>query len=92
MIEKYYDEKEYYKIPVIFQAIDRQFCYFLYRQNYCHEESIDDLYLLTTTAEKYFLKFGFNKIEKISAPELIKQTEEFKSICPESAVFMHKHI
>ena len=53
-------------------------------------EEIKELYLLTTTADKYFSKFGFIQIEREQVPGSIKQTEEFKSICPDSAVVMKK--
>ncbi len=53
-------------------------------------EEIKELYLLTTTADKYFPKFGFIRIEREQVPDSIKQTEEFKNICPDSAVVMKK--
>ena len=58
----------------------------------CASEHIDKLYLLTTTAEKYFVKFGFLKIDRIEAPDILKQTREFKDICPLSAVLMYKNL
>jgi amino-acid N-acetyltransferase len=58
----------------------------------CSSEDIDKIYLLTTTAEKYFGKFGFTKIERIEAPEILKQTREFKDICPLSAVLMYNNL
>ena len=53
-------------------------------------EEIKELYLLTTTADKYFPKFGFIRIEREQVPDSIRQTEEFKNICPDSAVVMKK--
>jgi len=61
-----------------------------YLFDFCFSDKIEELYLLTTTAEKYFSKFGFQKIEREKVPEVIKQTKEFKDICPVSAVVMHK--
>ena len=58
----------------------------------CASEHIDKIYLLTTTADKYFVKFGFTKIERIEAPDILKQTREFKDICPVSAVLMYKSL
>jgi amino-acid N-acetyltransferase len=49
---------------------------------------IDALYLLTTTAEAYFPKFGFARIEREEAPNAIQVTEEFASACPASAAVM----
>ena len=42
------------------------------------------LYLLTTTAERYFPSFGFEPIERSDVPASIKATEEFRSACPAS--------
>jgi amino-acid N-acetyltransferase len=58
----------------------------------CAPEHIDKIYLLTTTADKYFVKFGFTKIERMEAPDILKQTREFKDICPVSAVLMYKSL
>lgn len=46
------------------------------------------LYLLTTTAERYFPSFGFHQIARDEAPEDVQATEEFRSACPASAVVM----
>jgi amino-acid N-acetyltransferase len=48
------------------------------------------LYLLTTTAEHYFPRFGFERIERTDVAPEIAETVEFKSACPASAVAMKK--
>lgn len=58
----------------------------------CDSEQISDVYLLTTTAEKYFLKKGFLQVDRDSVPNSIKQSREFRSICPASAVVMHRRV
>jgi amino-acid N-acetyltransferase len=63
-----------------------------YLLDFCINEKITGLYLLTTTAEKYFDKFGFHKIERNNVPEKIVQTREFNDICPLSAVVMKKKL
>ena len=50
---------------------------------------LTDLYLLTTTAPLFFEKTGFRRIAREEVPEAVLQAEEFKSICPASAVVMH---
>ncbi len=60
--------------------------------DFCKIEKVSKLYLLTTTAEKYFDKFGFIKIDRLEVPDIIKQTREFKDICPVSAVVMYKNM
>lgn len=43
--------------------------------NYSFEQGIKTLYLLTITAEKYFLKYEFQVENKDNLPKLIKQTK-----------------
>jgi amino-acid N-acetyltransferase len=50
------------------------------------------LYLLTLTAEHYFPRFGFEKIDRSSVPPLIAQTNEFSSTCPSSATTMRRSL
>ncbi len=49
---------------------------------------IDNFYLLTTTADSFFRKFGFNVIERNSVPERIASTTEFITFCPDTAICM----
>lgn len=53
---------------------------------------IDGLYLLTMTAETYFPKFGFTRVERADVPSVIAQTIEFTGACPASAVAMHRSL
>lgn len=46
------------------------------------------LYLLTTTAEKYFPLFGFEIVARDSVPDSIRRTVEFREACPASATVM----
>lgn len=64
----------------------------LVRRLVCVAESrgLDALYLLTTTAEHYFPRFGFERIDRQAVPPEIAATLEFKSACPASAVAMAK--
>ena len=50
------------------------------------------LVLLTTTASEYFLKKGFHIIGRADAPGEIKESSEFKSTCPSSAIVMKKDL
>ena len=49
---------------------------------------IHALYLLTTTAERYFPSFGFHAIARDAVPADVRETEEFRSACPASATVM----
>jgi N-acetylglutamate synthase-like GNAT family acetyltransferase len=46
------------------------------------------LYLLTTTAERYFPSFGFTVTSRDTVPAPIRETGEFKGACPASATVM----
>jgi amino-acid N-acetyltransferase len=46
------------------------------------------LYLLTTTADRYFPNFGFRTIARDDVPEDIRATREFQGACPASAIAM----
>ena len=50
------------------------------------------LYLLTTTAERYFPKFGFERIERADVPSSVQTSIEFASACPSSATVMRKRL
>jgi N-acetylglutamate synthase-like GNAT family acetyltransferase len=51
-------------------------------------QGIHALYLLTTTAERYFPSFGFTVTPRDTVPDPIKATEEFREACPASATVM----
>lgn len=59
-----------------------------------HAESrgLDALYLLTTTADAYFPRFGFSPVTRSDVPIAIAQTREFAGACPASATAMVKHL
>lgn len=46
------------------------------------------LYLLTTTAERYFPSFGFQPIARDEVPNDVRETKEFQEACPASATVM----
>jgi amino-acid N-acetyltransferase len=66
----------------------------LYRQivEQARRLNLQHLYLLTLTAEGFFAKLGFSKIERSALPPAVQQTEEFQSLCPDTAVCMVKKI
>lgn len=61
-------------------------------EKYVKESGINCLYLLTTTAKDFFDKQGYCVIKREESPETVKQTAEFTSLCPASAVVMKKRI
>jgi amino-acid N-acetyltransferase len=46
------------------------------------------LYLLTTTAERYFPTFGFQRITREDVPDDVRKTGEFQGVCCASATVM----
>jgi N-acetylglutamate synthase-like GNAT family acetyltransferase len=49
---------------------------------------IEELYLLTTTAEQYFPRFGFTRTTRSAVPDALKASAEFQGACPDTAVVM----
>jgi amino-acid N-acetyltransferase len=47
-------------------------------------------FLLTTTAERFFPKFGFEQIDREQVPSSVRESVEFQSACPSSAIVMRK--
>jgi len=50
------------------------------------------VFLLTTTADGFFPRFGFERIGRDEVPEAVRQSVEFRSACPASAVVMRKSL
>lgn len=48
------------------------------------------VYLLTTTAERYFPSFGFVPIDRSAVPEIVQRSIEFRSACPATATAMYR--
>ncbi|MEK8080562.1 arsenic resistance N-acetyltransferase ArsN2 [Pseudomonas sp. XK-1] len=59
---------------------------------YAQQLGVRELYLLTNSAETFFSRRGYSSVERAGVPEPIRQTAEFSSLCPASAVCMHKRI
>lgn len=53
---------------------------------------VADVYLLTTTAEPYFAGRGFIRVDRDGVPEAIRATREFSTLCPSSAICMHRSL
>jgi amino-acid N-acetyltransferase len=54
------------------------------------EKGIKNLYLLTTTAQRFFEKNNYKVISRNDVSESIRETAEFKGVCPASAIVMKK--
>lgn len=51
-----------------------------------------EVFLLTTTAERFFPRFGFETIARADVPASVQESVEFKSACPASAIVMRKRL
>lgn len=56
------------------------------------EAGVDEVYLLTTTAEEYFPRFGFTRTTRTAVPEAVKASAEFRGACPDTAIVMTRRI
>jgi amino-acid N-acetyltransferase len=61
-------------------------------EEYAASLEIEELYLLTMTAESFFLKRGYQRIERNSGPPAIRGTAEFQGLCPVSSMLMIKQL
>jgi amino-acid N-acetyltransferase len=52
----------------------------------------DTVFLLTTTAERFFPRFGFEQIQREQVPSSVQASVEFHSACPASAIVMRKRL
>lgn len=60
-------------------------------ENYARRRGIKSLYLLTNTAEAFFMQRGYQRTQRDDVPRAIQETKEFSKICPVSSAFMVKH-
>ena len=54
------------------------------------ELGIDELYLLTETAEGWFARQGYERVDRSKVPEALTASAEFRGACPETAVAMRR--
>ena len=52
---------------------------------HAQREGFDAVYLLTESAEDYFVRLGFHSIDRGEVPPDIMATRQFSSLCPDSA-------
>ena len=53
---------------------------------------LEGIYLLTETAADYFDNHGYEHIARMDVPDVIKESPQFKQVCPESATVMKKSL
>lgn len=58
---------------------------------YAYARGVRSLYLLTTTAERFFTGRGYARVSRESCPATIRSTSEFASLCPASSALLVKN-
>ncbi len=51
---------------------------------------VREIYLLTTTAEHFFPRFGFARVDRDDVAPAVQASEEFRGACPDSAIAMRR--
>jgi amino-acid N-acetyltransferase len=59
-------------------------------ERHARDLGIAELYLLTTTAERFFGKLGYRAIPREDAPPLVQGTTEYRELCSSTSVCMVK--
>jgi len=61
-------------------------------ERHARTRGVKVLYLLTTTAERFFAQRGYVHAPRDSAPAAIRATREFSALCPSSSAFMSRQL
>lgn len=59
-------------------------------ERHARANGVRSLFLLTTTVPGFFARLGYAAVERASAPQAIRATQQFAGLCPASATFMVK--
>lgn len=51
---------------------------------------LEDVYLITTSADRYFERHGFQPVNRQEVPAAIQQTQQFSELCPSTAIVMKR--
>lgn len=61
-------------------------------ESFAVSHGVESLYLLTTTAEAFFIKQGYRAAARQDAPASIRATSQFSGLCPSSSAFLSKRL
>jgi len=56
------------------------------------QEGVTAVYLLTETAPGFFARHGFVRVERSEVPEEVRASDEFRELCPASAIAMGRSV
>lgn len=72
------------------QGIGRELCDKILQ--HARAQGVHTLYLLTTSAAGYFRRLGYRSVERNVAPPGIRETQQFRTLCPDTAEILAKTI
>lgn len=64
----------------------------VHAEQYAGHRGTQSIYLLTQTAESFFVRHGYMHVSRDQAPAAIRNTQQFSDLCPASSAFMVKHL
>jgi len=59
---------------------------------HAHIQKVNELFLLATSARGFFVKRGFQKVDRNLVPQAIRSSNDFRTLCPVSAVCMKMNL
>ncbi len=63
-----------------------------FAESFAADHGIELLFLLTTTAERFFLGLGYSLASRDEAPTAIQATSQFSGLCPASSTLLAKRV
>jgi amino-acid N-acetyltransferase len=54
--------------------------------------NVSELWLLTTGADAFFARLGFERVDRSTAPPTVAASGQFRGVCPASAILMRRRI
>lgn len=61
-------------------------------ESFAQSRGVESLFLLTTTAEAFFVALGYGPASRQEAPHAIQATPQFSGLCPSSSAFLSKRL
>lgn len=61
-----------------------------FAESWSAAQGVESLFLLTTTADQFFLGLGYSPASRDKAPSAIRATSQFSSLCPASSALFSK--
>lgn len=61
-------------------------------ESFAQSRGVESLFLLTTTAEAFFVALGYGPASRQEAPQAIQATPQFSGLCPSYSAFLSKRL